>query len=300
MTTPAPIGVVGPYNLLERLEPSGPGELYRARDTHRGRTVTLRLLPSSFTPDEDSRAALVARARSVIGFSHPNVTTLFDVGEHDGRVFLAFEFLRGQPLRGELSGRPMNVRRAVEIATQIADAIAAVHAAGYVHAGLSPDSVMLTARGHAKVPAFELASAAGFASEAEGVRLRDYDSPEEAQGHGGDERSDIYSVGAVLYEMLTTRRPMHRGASAPSGSNAHVPAALDAVVLQAVAPDRALRYQSAATLAAELRRVSAGLEAASTSDAALPTASTSVSRVLVLTVVVIAAIAAVLFWVSRS
>ena len=96
MTTPAPIGVIAHYNLLERLDPSGPGELYRARDTHHGRTVTLRLLPAALTPDAAARAALIERARSLAAFSHPNVTTLFDVGEHDQRVFLAFEFLRGQ------------------------------------------------------------------------------------------------------------------------------------------------------------------------------------------------------------
>lgn len=255
-----PIGVVAHYNLLERLEPAGPGELYRARDTRLGRTVTVRLLPPDFERDGDARPLFIQRVRSLTGLSHPNVTAVFAVGEHDGRLFVVFEFLHGQSLRAEMAGRPMNVRRAVELAIQMADAVADAHSSGFIHGGLSPDSVVITAKGHAKIPAFELATRGGFDQSANGVRLRDYDSPEEARGQPLDERSDIYSVGAVLYEMLTTRRPMHRGASAPSASNRHVPPEVDEIVLKAVAPNPALRYQSAATFAAELRSVGAILD----------------------------------------
>ena len=225
-TVPAPLGVVAHYNLLERLERAGPGDLYRARDTRLGRTVAVRVLPADFASDAAARAALLEKARSLIALSHPNVTTLFEAAEHDGRVYLAFEFLKGQSLRAEMAGRPMNVRRAVELAIQVADAVADAHAAGFVHGGLSPDSIVITAKGHAKIPAFELAARGGFDQDAADVRLRDYDSPEEARGQEADERSDIYSVGAVLFEMLTTRRPLHRGAAAPSVSNRHVPAEL--------------------------------------------------------------------------
>ena len=116
MSVPAPIGVVAHYNLLERLEPAGPGDLFRARDTRLGRTVTVRLLPSALTPDQASRRSLIARALAVGSLSHPNVTTLFDAGELGDRVYLVFEFLSGQSLRAEMAGRPMNVRRAVELA----------------------------------------------------------------------------------------------------------------------------------------------------------------------------------------
>src|SRR5688572_30924294 len=101
---PVPVGVVAHYNLLERLEPAGPGELFRARDTRLGRTVAVRLLPADFATDEADRAALLEKARTLIALSHPNVTTLFQAGEHDGRVFLAFEFLKGQSLRAEMAG----------------------------------------------------------------------------------------------------------------------------------------------------------------------------------------------------
>ena len=112
---PSPVGAIAHYTLLERMDPAGPGELYRARDTRLGRTVAVRLLPRDFTPDP---AALIAQARGVVSLSHPNVITLFDVGEHEGRVYLVFEFLKGQSLRAEMAGRHVNVRKALETAIQ--------------------------------------------------------------------------------------------------------------------------------------------------------------------------------------
>jgi serine/threonine protein kinase len=301
-TGPAPIGAVAHYNLLERLDPAGPGDLYRARDTRLGRTVAIRLLPPNFALEPSARADILEKANVLIGMSHPNITTLFDAGEHDGRLFLAFEFLKGQSLRAEMAGRPMNMRRAVELAVQVADAVADAHAAGFVHGGLSPDSIVITAKGHAKIPAFELASRGGFEQDTSAVKLRDYDSPEEARGQAADERSDIYSVGAVLYEMITTRRPLHRGASAPSASNAHVPAELDDIVLRAVAPNPDSRFQSAATFAAELRAIAAILDVrggAGDEGEQAEVRSTSVGRVLVMTVVILAALAALIaFWLT--
>jgi serine/threonine protein kinase len=261
MTTavPRPIAVVDHYNLLERLEPAGPGDLFRARDTKKGRTVVVRVLPPEYVAT-DTREAFIDHARGLVALSHPNIITVFDVGQHDGRVYIVFEFLKGQSLRHEMAGRPLNVRRAIEMAIQMADAMADAHACGYVHGGLSPDSVVITARGHAKIPAFALASRDGFATPGDAT-LHDYDSPEEARGLPSDERSDIYSVGAVLFDMLTGRRPPHRGAAAPSATNAHVPPELDHVVLKAVAPNPDSRYQSAAAFAAELRSVAAQLDA---------------------------------------
>jgi eukaryotic-like serine/threonine-protein kinase len=292
--SPAPIGVVAHYNLLEQLEPSGPGDLYRARDTKAGRTVAVRLLPADFTTD---RAALIEQARGLTVLSHPNVTTLFDVGEHDGRVYFAFEFQKGQSLRAEAAGRPMNVRRAVEIAIQIADAVADAHAAGFVHGGLSPESIVISAKGRAKIPAFELAAQGGFDHDGREARLRDYESPEEANRQPPDDRSDIYSVGAILYEMLTTRRPLHRGASAPSASNPKVPKEIDAVVLKALAPNPESRYQSAVGFAGELRASIAVLDqlgVAGEEEELAQTSSTSVGRVVLMAGVML--VVAVLAW----
>jgi serine/threonine protein kinase len=291
----SPIGVITHYNLLERLDPAGPGELYRARDTRKGRTVSVRLLPKEYTADN---AALIERARGVTTLSHPNVITLFDVGEHEGRVFLVFEFMKGQSLRAEMAGRQVNVRKAVELAIHMADAVADAHAAGFIHGGLSPESVVVTAKGHAKIPAFELAASGGFEQAEGGMRLRDYDSPEEARGEAPDDRSDIYSVGAILYEMLTGRRPSHRGASAPSASNPHVPAELDQVVLKAAAPNPDSRHQSVATLAGELRSVLPILDVRedAADEQAQMARSTSMSRVVVTTALLLIVAAAVLWW----
>jgi len=296
----ASLGTIAHYNLLEQLEPSGPGDLYRARDTRLGRTVAVRLLSSDFTPD---RQKLIEMARALTVLSHPNVTTLFDVGEHEGRVYLAFEFQKGQSLRAEAAGRAMNVRRAVEIAVQIADAVADAHAQGFVHGGLSPDSIVISAKGRAKIPAFELAAHGGFEDDGGEARLRDYDSPEEAQGQTPDDRSDIYSVGAILYEMLTTRRPLHRGASAPSGSNPKVPKEIDAVVLKALAPNPDSRYQSAVSFAGELRASLAVLDAldvAGEEEELAETQSTSVGRVAAMAAMMILLVAAIAWWFMRK
>ena len=303
MSTSAPVsvGVIAHYNLLERLEPSGPGELFRARDTRLGRTVAVRLLPAEFARDAGATASLIERARSFIPLSHPNVTALFDVGEHDGRVYLVFEFLMGQSLRAEMAGRPMNVRRAIDLAIQIADAVADVHAAGFVHGGLSPESIVVTTKGHAKIPAFDLAARSGFDHNAADGRLHDYGSPEEALGQAADERSDIHSVGAVLYEMLTTRRPPHRGAAAPGARNRKVPSEVDVVVLKAVAPNAASRFQSAVTLAAELRSVSAILDVLGSvgdEDGSPAGHATSVGRILLLTAVILLALGGVAWWMT--
>ena len=296
---PEPTGVVAHYNLLERLEPAGPGELYRARDTRLGRTVTVRLLPREFATDPEARAALLEQARGLIALSHPNITTLFDAGEHHRRLYFAFEYLRGAPLRVEMAGRPMNVRRAVEFAIQIADALVEAHAAGFVHGGLSPDSIVVTAKGKIKIPTFGLAARAGFEPGDEEARLRDYDSPEEASGQTPDDRSDTYSAGAVLYEMLTARRPNPRGAAAPSASNRHVPTELDGVVLGAVAPNPESRFQSAQVLAAELRSVAAIRGArGDAGDEAKPAGEPRGSVPTLVIVVIVLAVGALTWWLA--
>jgi serine/threonine protein kinase len=261
----------------------------------------VRLLPRDYATDAASRRSLIESARSLIAMSHPNVTTVFDVGEHDGRVYLIFEFLKGQPLRAEMAGRPMHARRALELAIQIGDGVADAHASGFVHGGLSPDSIVVTAKGHAKIPAFELAARTGFEESGSGVRLRDYDSPEEARGQGADDRSDVYSVGAILYEMLTTRRPMHRGASAPSASNNTVPPEVDEIVLKALSPNVDARYQSAATFVAELRSAGAILdERERLLEAGHATGGgASIGRAVGLSVLILLGLGLLLAWLMR-
>lgn len=254
-----PIGKIAHYNLLEALEPSGPGELFRARDTIRGRTVIIRRLPMG-VPAAEARRDVERAAQALSQVSHPNVIRLFEVGDDDGRLYLVFEHLKGQSLRQELLSHPLRVRRAVELSVQIADAVADAHTAGYLHAGLSPESVIITAKGHAKIPAHELACRDGFDPGADPPRLRDYLAPEEVAGQPPDERSDVFSVGAMLYEMLTARRPGLKGSALPSAANRHVPSMLDQLALRAVAPNPERRHASAAVLVQELRAVGAALD----------------------------------------
>ena len=294
----APIGVIAHYNLLEAIDSSGVGDLFRARDTRHGRTVAVRLLPADFAAD---RTQFVQVTQGAQVLSHPNAITVFDVGEHEGRVYIVFEFLKGRSLRSEMAGRAMNVRRAVEMAIQIADAVAEAHAAGFMHRGLSPDSIVITAKGNAKIPAYDLAVQGPLEQAAGQARLPDYDSPEEARGEPADERSDVYSVGAILYEMLTMRRPMHRGASAPGASNQRVSKQLDAVMLKAVAPNPDSRYQSVAALAADLRSAAASVaseDGAATGDQVA--ASTSVSGVALWTMAMLAVLVAIGWWLTRQ
>ena len=291
------IGVVAHYNLLERLEPAGPGELYRARDTRHGRTVIVRLLPAS---PGDTDQTLLQKTQSLGSLSHANAITIFGSGSHEGRPFLAFERITGRPLRAEMTGRPINPRRAVELAIQIADAIAEAHALGFLHNGLSPETIGITAKGHAKIPVFHLATIIGFDEPSSAGRLVDYHSPEEAQGETADERSDVYSIGAILYEMVTARRPMHRGASAPSTANPKVPPALDTVALKAVAPNRDRRYQSAAELAAALRSVLPLLEFPEIPPDVRPTTGgASLGRVALLTLIMLAGLVVIVWWIAR-
>lgn len=301
-SAPAPIGTVAHYNLLERLESTGPDELFRARDTRLGRTVTVRWLSPDFAQDADAKQRFIEDGRSLVALSHPNLVTLFEVGEHDGRIYVVCEFLKGQSLRAEMAGRPMNARRALELAIPIADAVAGAHAAGFLGGGFSPDSITVTATGHAKIPVFYPAVHSG-SGDGSATRHTDYDSPEVLGGQLPDERSDVYSVGSILYEMLTMRRPVHRGSAAPSAANRHVPDVVDQVVLKAVAPNADLRIQSAAALAAELRAVAATPDVRSDGEDSLGEAAPPAARagqVLMLTTATLLGLGLLAWWLAAS
>lgn len=296
MTAATSIGVVAHYNLLERLDAAGPGDLYRARDTHHGRTVIVRVLPAPAGGQQD---VLLEQARMLAPLSHQNVITVFGAGVHERGMYVAFEHVTGRSLRAEMSGRPMNLRRAVELAIEIADGVAQAHALGFLHGGLSPDAIGVTAKGHAKIAAFHLGTRLGFEQGDGEPRLSDYVSPEEARGEPPDERSDVYSIGAVLYDMLAARRPMHRGAAAPSAANPQVPGVLDDIVLTAVAPNPGRRLQTAAELAAALRRVLAVLELPDVPAELAAGTGVAAGRVIRIGLVILAGLAAIA-WLMHS
>jgi eukaryotic-like serine/threonine-protein kinase len=271
------------YNLLDKIGEGGLGEVYRARDTKAGRTVALKLLPS--IDDEAARQALLEDARAAATLSHPNIATLWDVGEDEGTFYLAYEFVAGIPLKQEIGGRPVHARRAVELAVQVADALADAHGRGLIHGDVRPDTIAVTQKGSAKLLDFGMArwtrggavrrraARAPEALEASALPVVAYLSPEQALGGLVDARTDVFSLGVVLYEMLTGRQAFRAATAAdtvleiiravpepPSSSNAGVPPDLDAIVLRAMAKDIEARQQSAASLSAELRSLGAVLD----------------------------------------
>jgi serine/threonine protein kinase len=284
------------YNILERLGAGGIGELFRARDTKVGRTVALKLVDPRTAGDPGRLARLLEDAAAAAQLSHPNIATLWEIGEADGHTYLAYEFVAGRRLREEAGGAPMNPRRALDLAVQIADGVADAHAHGVIHGDLRPDTVMVTAKGSAKILDFGMAAwTRGGASRAQAARNPDrlptdahgvlaYLAPEQALGGAVDARADVFAIGVIAYELVTGRNPFAAATAAqtianvttahvipPSGVNPAAPKDLDDVLARALAPDLSIRQQSAAALAAELRSVAAILDVRS-GDATAPSA----------------------------
>ena len=277
--------VIAHYNLLERIGRGGLGDTYRARDTRVGRTVALKLVSSDVAPDAYSRSRLLEEAQVAAQLSHPNVSTLFDTGETDGQVYLAYEYAPGRPLREEMAGAAMNLRRALEVAVQLSDAVADAHAHGIIHGDLRPDTIIITPKGSAKILDF------GFARWTRGGLLRTqaarspdrlppdtvkvlaYLSPEQALGGAIDSRTDVFSLGVVFYEMLTGRSAFAAATAsdtvvnviqgpvpAPTEISPGFPPEVERILSHALARDLSQRQQSAALLASELRSALAAME----------------------------------------
>jgi len=203
------------------------GEVYRARDTRLGRDVAIKVLPEALANDADRLRRFEQEARTIAALNHPNILGIHDIGTHDGAPFLVSEFLEGQTLRGELISGPMPVRRAIEYALGIAEGLAAAHEKGIVHRDLKPENVFVTRDGRIKVLDFGLAKLVRPEEKHEEVTLTShgtlpgmvmgtagYMSPEQVRGEAIDPRSDIFSFGAVFYEMLTGKRAFKRDTSA--------------------------------------------------------------------------------------
>jgi serine/threonine protein kinase len=296
---------IGPYKILELAGKGGMGEVYRALDTRLDRIVAIKLILQELSDSSISRARFLAEARAASALNHPNICAVYDIGEWEGRPFLAMEYLEGQNLQSYLRRGPLRAEALSKLGIQIADALTAAHERGILHRDIKPGNIFITSDGNVKVLDFGLAKRslqkaqmhAGspdfstvtahedfYTSPGSVAGTAAYMSPEQARGEDLDPRSDLFSFGLVLYEMATARLAFEGRTLAelfaslltsqpepPSALNPSLPGSFDAIVDKALEKDRELRYQHASEICTDLKRFQRSLSTAETATPAVKT-----------------------------